>query len=143
MVVQAYLNFDGRCEEALEFYQRALGAKVEMLMRMRESPEPLPPGMVPPGSDNKVMHCAFMIGESLLMASDGACRSAPSFKGVTLSIAVNSVAEADRVFNALADGGQVKMPIDKSFWSPRFGMISDRFGVQWMVNAIPAEAAAR
>jgi len=143
MVVQAYLNFDGRCEEALEFYQRALGAKVEMLMRMRDSPEPPPPGMVPPGSDNKVMHCAFTIGDSLLMASDGACRGAPSFKGVTLSIAVNDVADADRVFMALADGGQVTMPIAKTFWSQRFGMVNDRFGVAWMVNTIPVESPAR
>lgn len=139
MIVQAYLNFDGRCEEALGFYQRALGAKVEMLMRFRESPEPPPPGMVAPGSENKVMHCAFTLGESLVMASDGACRGAPSFKGVTLSIAVNDVAEAERVFKALADGGQVTMPIDKTFWSPRFGMVNDRFGVPWMVNTIPAE----
>ncbi len=140
MIVQAYLNFDGRCEEALEFYQRALGAKLEMLMRFRESPEPPPPGMVAPGSENKVMHCAFTIGESLVMASDGACRGTPSFKGVTLSIAVNDVAEADRVFKALADGGQVTMPIGTTFWSPRFGMVNDRFGVPWMVNTIPAEA---
>lgn len=142
MIVQAYLDFDGRCEEALEFYQRVVGARVEMLMRFRESPEPPPPGMVAPGSENKVMHCAFTIGESLVMASDGACRGAPSFKGVTLSIAVNDVASAERVFRALADGGQVTMPIDKTFWSPRFGMVNDRFGVPWMVNTIPAEQRA-
>ncbi len=86
------------------------------------------------------MHCAFTIGETLVMASDGGCRGAPSFKGITLSIAVNSAAEADRVFKALAEGGQVTMPIEKTFWSPRFGMVNDRFGVPWMVNTIPAEA---
>ena len=141
MIVQAYLNFDGRCEEALEFYQRALGAKLEMLMRFRESPEPPPPGMVAPGSENKVMHCAFTIGESLVMVSDGACRGASTFQGVTLSIAANDVAEADRVFQALADGGQVTMPIGTTFWSPRFGMVNDRFGVPWMVNTIPVDGA--
>ena len=136
MDVQPYLFFDGRCEEAVEFYRKALGAKVEMLMRNKESPEPPPPGMVAPGSENKVLHASFKIGDSTVMASDGANRGKPSFEGFSLSLNVKTVAEADRLFNALADGGQVQMPLTKTFFSPRFGMLSDRFGVGWMVNVI-------
>ncbi|MDB5818972.1 MAG: 3-demethylubiquinone-9 3-methyltransferase [Rhizobacter sp.] len=134
MMIQPYLMFDGRCEEASLFYVQALGARVEMTMRMDESPEPPPPGMMPPGSEKKIMHMALRIGESLVMMSDGPARGNPEFKGITLSVAVNGEEEADRVFNALADGGQVHMPIGKTFWSPRFGMVADRFGVSWMVN---------
>ena len=140
MQVQAYLFFDGRCEEAVEFYRRALGAEVEMLMRYKESPDPPPPGMVAPGSDNKIMHASFRIGETTVMASDGDCAGRPpTFDGFSLSLAVPNEAEADRVFAALADGGQVRMPLGKTFWSPRFGMLADRFGVGWMINVVPAE----
>jgi len=139
MQVQAYLFFDGRCEEAVEFYRRALGAEVEMLMRYKDSPEPPPPGMVAPGSENKVMHASFRIGETTVMASDGDCSGGQlSFKGFSLSLAVPNEAEADRLFAALADGGQVQMPLGKTFWSPRFGMLADRFGVGWMINVVPA-----
>jgi PhnB protein len=134
MPIQPYLFFDGRCEEAIEFYKRALGAKVEMLMRFSESPDPPPPGMVPPGSENKVMHASLRIGDSIVMASDGSCGGKPQFAGFSLSLSVKDAATADRLFNALADGGQVQMPIGKTFWSPRFGMVADRFGVGWMVN---------
>jgi PhnB protein len=137
MIVQAYLSLDGRCEEAVEFYQRALGAKVEMLMRFKESPDPPPPGMVPPGSENKVMHASMRIGDTLVMASDGRCAGKPNFQGFCLSISVADAAECDRVFGALADGGQVQMPLGKTFFSPRFGMVNDRFGVPWMV-IVPA-----
>jgi PhnB protein len=137
MKVQPYLFFDGRCEEAIEFYKRALGAEVLMLMRFNESPDPPPPGMVAPGSENKVMHAAMRIGETEVMASDGRAMGKPEFKGVTLSLSASNEAEADRLFNALGDGGQVQMPIGKTFFSPRFGMVADRFGVSWMV-IVPA-----
>jgi len=138
MIVQAYLSFDGRCEEAIEFYRRALGAEVTFLMRHREAPEGPPPGMTPPGSENKIMHAALRIGETLVMASDGRCQGKPSFQGFCLSISVANEAEADKVFAALSDGGQVQMPLGKTFFSPRFGMVADRFGVPWMVIVPPA-----
>ena len=132
MLVQPYLFFDGRAEEAVNFYQRALGAKVEMLMRFSESPDPPPPGMVPPGSENKVMHMSFRIGETVVMGSDGGCTNATEFKGFSLSLTVADEKEANRVFNALADGGQVQMPLGKTFFSPCFGMLADRCGVGWL-----------
>src|SRR5262245_4657387 len=133
MIVQPYLFFEGRTEEAIEFYKRTLGAKVEMLMRFKESPEPPQPGMVPPGAENKVMHSSFQIGDTVVMASDGRCSGKPSFAGFSLAITAADEREADRLFNALADGGQVQMPLTKTFFSPRFGMVADKFGVAWMV----------
>jgi PhnB protein len=133
MFVQSYLFFDGRCEEAIDFYRNALGAEVTMLMRYKDSPEPPPPGMVPPGSENKVMHASFKIGDTLVMASDGHCQGKPSFQGFSLSLTVANEAEAERTFAALANGGQIQVPLAKSFFSPRFGMVTDRFGVPWMV----------
>ena len=133
MLIQSYLFFDGRCEEALEFYGKKLGAEVTMLMRFNDSPEPQQPGMVPPGSENKVMHSSFRIGETTLMASDGRCLGKPNFQGFALSLTVGNDAEAERTFAALGDGGQVQMPLTKTFFSSRFGMVADRFGVPWMV----------
>ncbi len=133
MLVQAYLNFDGRCEEALNFYKKALGAEVTMLMRMNESPEPPQPGMVAPGSADKVLHAAFRIGETMLLASDCYCSGKPVFQGISLTITARDEAEANRLFAALSDGGQVTAPLSKTFFSPRFGMVTDRFGVAWMV----------
>jgi PhnB protein len=135
MQLQPYLFFDGRCEEAVDFYRRALGAEVQGLMRMKDSPDPIPPDMSPPGSENKVMHMSFRIGDTTVMASDGRNQGKPVFQGFSLSLSVPSVAEADRLFAALADGGQVQMPLSKTFFSPRFGMVADRFGVSWMVIA--------
>ncbi len=132
-LIQPYLFFGGRCEEALEFYRTALGAQVEMLMHYKDSPEPTPPGMLPPGFENKVMHATFHIGGSTLMASDG-CKEGQGFDGFSLSLVVPSAAEADKAFAALSAGGQVKMPLAKTFWSPRFGMVTDRFGIGWMVS---------
>jgi PhnB protein len=132
-IVQPYLFFAGRCEEALQFYRDALGAQVEMLLRFSESPDPPPPGTVPPGFENKVMHCSFRIGQTTLMASDG-CDEGTRFDGFSLSISLPDEAAVDRVFNALAEGGKVQMPPEKTFWSPRFGMVTDRFGVGWMVG---------
>lgn len=133
MQIQPYLFFDGRCEEALDFYKKALGAEEVMLMRYKDSPEPPPPGCVPPNSENKVMHCAFRVGGSTVLASDGQCKGKPNFQGFSLSLTVANEAEADRVFAALAEGGQTQMPLDRTFFSPRFGMVADRFGVSWMV----------
>jgi len=135
MAIEPYLNFDGRCEEAIEFYKKALGAEVTMLMRFKENPEPNAPGMMAPGSENKVMHASLRIGGSNLMASDGYCKGEPNFGGVTLSLSVPNEAAADRAFNALIEGGQVHMPLTKTFFSPRFGMLADKFGVPWMVIA--------
>ena len=135
MHIQPYLFFDGRCEEALEFYGKKLGAEVTMLMRFKESPEPPQPGMVPPGSEDKVMHASFRVGDSTIMASDGRCLGQPNFQGFSLSLIVSSDAEADRLFTAIADGGQVHMPLAKTFFSSKFGMVADRFGVLWMILA--------
>ncbi|HWB60508.1 MAG TPA: VOC family protein [Chthoniobacteraceae bacterium] len=128
--VQPYLFFDGRCEEALEFYKTALGASVLMLVRYKENPDP---SHNPPGSENKVMHARFSIGNSIVMASDGHCAGKPQFEGFSLSLTVPTEEDATRHFNALAEGGSVQMPLEKTFFSPRFGMVTDRFGVQWMV----------
>ena len=133
MQVQSYLFFDGRCEEAVEFYKKALGAEVTMLMRFKDSPEPCQPGMVPPGAENKIMHSSFRIGDTEIMASDGQCAGRASFQGFSLALTVPNEAEADRLFAALGDGGQVQMPLTKTFFSPRFGMVADRFGVSWMI----------
>ena len=133
MNVQAYLHFDGHCEEALEFYGKVLGARVGMLLRYKDSPEPPPPGMVPPGWDNKVMHASFRVGDSVVMASDDCTGQHAGFHGFQLSVAVADEAEAERRFAALAAGGQVRMPLTKTFFSPRFGMLTDRYGVAWMV----------
>lgn len=137
MQVQPYLFFDGRCEEALDFYRQALGAEVTLLMRYKDNPEPHVQGMSPPGSENKVMHSSFHIGETTLMASDGQCLGRPNFHGFSLSLTLSSVAEAERLFGVLGDGGQVQMPLTKTFFSPIFGMLSDRFGVSWMIYVAP------
>lgn len=129
--VQPYLFFDGRCEEALEFYRKAIGAEVGRLMRFKDSPDPNHCG--PPGSENKVMHASFKIGDSTVMASDGRCGGKEHFQGFGLTISVPSVADADPIFAALSEGGQVQMPLTKTFYSPRFGMVEDRFGVMWMI----------
>lgn len=131
--IQPYLFFGGRCEEAVEFYRAVLGAEVEMLMRYEDSPEQPPEGMLAAGYENKVMHASFRIGSTTIMASDG-CGEAPGFRGFSLSLTVPDEAECDRVFAALADGGEVMMPLGKTFWSPRFGMLTDRYGLGWMIT---------
>jgi PhnB protein len=136
-IVQTYLFFDGRCEEAIEFYRRALGAELIMLSRFKDCPEPPQPGCAAPGLEKKVMHAQFRIGDTTVLASDGRCTGKPSFQGFTLSLTVPTEAEAERLFAALADGGQVQMPLAKTFFSARFGMVADRFGVSWMVLVTP------
>ena len=136
MQVMPYLIFEGRCEEAIEFYQKAVGARVEEMVRFSEAPEPPPPDMVAPGSERKILHSSFLIGDTMVMASDGYCKEAASFKGFSLSLNVETPEEVDRYFNALVDGGQVTMPLGATFWSKRFGMLTDRFGIGWMVNCV-------
>lgn len=134
MTIQPYLFFDGKCEEAIDFYKKALGAQVEMMMRFKDSPEKPPADSQCGGGDpNKIMHSTLRIGDAQIMASDGMAQGKPEFKGFSLSLPVKTEAEADKRFNALAEGGQVQMPLGKTFFSPRFGMVTDRFGVTWMV----------
>ncbi len=135
-IVQSYLFFDGKCEEAIEFYKRALGAEVNMLMRFKDSPEPPPQGCGPI-DPNKVMHANFRIGETQIMASDGRAAGNPKFEGFALSLTVKTEAEADKAFNALANGGKIEQPLAKTFFSARFGMVVDKFGVFWMVMVTP------
>lgn len=136
-IIQPYLFFNGNCEQAVEFYRKALGAELEMMMRFKESPDAPPPGMVPPNWGDKIMHTSFRVGQTTIMASDGCGSESSGFHGFSLSLAVFSEAEADRYFKALADGGKVTMPMNKTFWSPRFGMVEDKFGIGWMVSVIP------
>ena len=141
MQVTPYLFFDGRCEEAIDFYKKSLGAEVGMLMRFKECPEPNP-GMTSPDSANKVMHATVRIGNTTLMASDGRCQGKPKFEGMALSLNAKDESDASRMFNALSDGGQVQMALTKTFFSPSFGMVADRFGVSWMIIVEPTDAAA-
>jgi PhnB protein len=136
MQVQPYLNFDGRCEEALEFYRRALGAEVTALMRFKDSPDP---SMVTPGAEEKVMHSSFRVGDATVLASDGRCQGHTNFQGISLTLTVPNAAEAEQRFGALGDGGQVQMPLTETFFSPRFGMVADRFGISWMVLVEPQQ----
>jgi PhnB protein len=133
MAVTPYLTFEGRCEEAIEFYKKALGAEVGMMMRFKEAPEQPPPGMLPPGSDNKIMHACLNINGAQVMASDGCAHDKAKFEGFSLSLDAQDEAHAERMFAALSDGGQVRMPLGKTFFAKRFGMVADRFGVGWMV----------
>ena len=132
MTVESYLFFDGRCEEAIEFYRTAAGAEVQMLMRFKDSPES-PPGGHKPGTENKIMHASFRIGNSVIMGSDGNAAGQAKFEGFSLAISVTDKAEAERLFAGLGNGGQVQMPLTKTFFSPSFGMLKDRFGVGWMI----------
>lgn len=134
MDIQPYLFFEGRCEEAIEFYKIALGGKLEMMMRFSESPEPCPPDMLAPGSENKIMHASMRVGDGIIMLSDGNCKGDAGFKGFSLSYTVPDAKAAERVFNALGEGGQVNMPLGKTFWSPCFGMVQDKFGMGWMIT---------
>ena len=134
MPVQPYLFFEGRAEEAMEFYKQTLGAKVEMLMRFKQAPDQ---SMISPGSGEKVMHGAIKIGDATVLMSDGRNSGKTSFQGFSLTLYAKDAAEADKMFNALAEGGEVRMPLEKTFFSPRFGMLADKFGVGWMVIVQP------
>jgi PhnB protein len=128
MEVQPYLIFDGRCEEALEFYKKAIGAEVVRILRFKEGPPPVQPGL-----ENKIMHSTFHVGATTIMASDGYAKGNPRFEGFSLSLSAANDAEAERLFNALAEGGEVRVPLAKSFFASKFGMLADKFGVGWMV----------
>jgi PhnB protein len=133
MIVQPYLSFGGRCEEAIEFYRGAIGAQVNSLMRFDESPEPCGEGMIPAGWGHKVMHSEFKVGDSVLMASDGMGPGSAKFDGITLSLSTSADDETEKLFAALGNGGQVQMPLTKTFFASKFGMVADKFGVSWMV----------
>jgi PhnB protein len=139
--VQPYLFFGGRCEEAFEFYRKALGAEVVTQVRFKEAPE-RQPGL-PECFEDKIMHATLRIGDTMLMASDGRCEGEANFEGFSLSITVADEAEAERVFAALSEGGLVTMQLEKTFWAPKFGMLQDRFGVGWMVSVMPKPEETR
>jgi PhnB protein len=128
MHIQPYLIFDGCCDEAIEFYRGALGAELKMRMQFKDCPEP-----VSPGSEEKVMHAELLIGQTTVLLSDGRCQGPPSFEGFSLTLNAADEAEAERYFAALAVGGQVQMPLAKTFFCQKFGMLADRFGVSWMI----------
>jgi PhnB protein len=138
-LIQPYLFYEGRCEEAIEFYKKALGAEVQFMIRIGESPEKPPAGSMPPGSENKILHARVSIGQSTLLMGDAHCSGKPVFEGFFLSLTVNTPEEVERCFKALSDGGQVRMPVAKTFFSPSFGMVVDRFGVGWMVLVHPMD----
>jgi len=133
MQTQIYLFFDGRTEEALDFYKKTLGIEVGMMMRFKDAPGPQDPNCAPPSHPNAVMHSSFKLGGQNIMASDGHVGGKPDFKGFALSLAVKTEAEADKLFAALSAGGQVTQPLIQTFFSPKFGMLVDKFGVNWMV----------
>ncbi len=135
MPIQPYLSFEGRADEAIEFYKTALGAKVEMLMRFKEAPDP---SMISPGSGEKVMHAALKIGDATVLLSDGRNSGKPTFQGISLTLYAKDAPEAQKLFGALAEGGEVRMPLAKTFFSPSFGMLADKFGVGWMI-IVPAQ----
>lgn len=138
--VQNYLFFSGRCDEALAFYKEHLSADVKFMIRFNESPEPMPEGVLQPGFENKVMHAEFSLGNVRVMASDG-CNDVEKFSGFRIALSVPAEEETRRIFNALAsEGGKVDMPLMKTFWSPLYGQVTDKFGVGWMVM-IPGEEA--
>jgi PhnB protein len=140
MHIQPYIYFEGRCEEAIEFYRKALGAELVMMLRNREIPEPQEPGRLPPGSEDKVCHAAVQVGESLLLFSDGSCRGEPDFQGFSLTLNADDPAEIERWFAALLEGGEVRQPLTTTFFSPRFGMVQDRFGMLWTLVAAQEES---
>jgi PhnB protein len=136
MQTNVYLTYEGRTEEALEFYKKTLGIEVEMMMRFKDAPEEAKAGCAP-GTLDKVMHSSFKLGDQRIMASDGRAKGQPDFKGFALTLSVKDEAEADKVFAALGQGGQVQMPLGQTFFSPKFGMVQDKFGLGWMVMVEP------
>lgn len=134
MPITPYLFFEGQAEDAIALYAEALGAEVTMRMRFREAPDPPPPGTMPPGTEDKIMHAELRIGDATIMLSDGYCAGGASFAGFGVSLPARDATEAQRFFEGLADGGEVRMPIGPTFWSPAFGMVQDRLGVLWMIG---------
>ncbi len=139
MKVESYLFFNGRCSEAIAFYEKAIDANTQFKMTFKEAPDPPPPGMIPEDWGDKIMHTAFSVGDTMIMASDSCAPESMEFKGFSLSLNVQNESDADRYFAALSEGGEVTMPLGKTFWSPRFGMLKDKFGIAWMVNVVTQE----
>ena len=137
MHVNPYISFEGRCEEAIEFYKTAVGAKVQQMMRFKDAPASCGPNMITPGSENKIMHAGLTVGDSLMMASDGRCTGQGKFGGISMSLAADNDADAEKYFANLSEGGNVCVPMSKTFFSSKFGMVQDRFGVTWMVIVLP------
>jgi PhnB protein len=137
MHVNPYLSFEGRCEEAIEFYKKAVGAKVQQMMRFKDAPADTCGPQVTPGTENKIMHASLTVGDSLMMASDGRCMGQAKFDGISMSLAADNDADAEKYFANLSEGGKVHVPMSKTFFSSRFGMVQDRFGVTWMVIVLP------
>jgi PhnB protein len=139
-LIEPYLFFNGRCEEAIEYYRKHLGAEPGVVLRFKDSPEPHQPGTLPAGSEEKVMHATLRVAGTTLMMSDGRCQGTTNFEGFCLSLTITTEDEAERIFHSLADGGKIEMPLSKTFWSPKFGMVEDRFGMGWMIMLPPAES---
>lgn len=137
--VQPYLFFEGRAEEAIEFYKEALGAELEMLLRYSDSPEAPPPDKLPAGTQNKIQHASIRVGSSTISLSDGHCSGTPAFKGFAITLVMHDVGEVERAFKALSVGGQPVQPLIATFFSPSFGMVVDKFGVMWMLF-VPKQA---
>jgi PhnB protein len=134
MNVQPYLSFEGRAQEAIDFYKSAIGAKVDMIMHFKDAPPDVQAQMSPESKD-KIMHSAFHVGDTQIMATDGNCSGKTGFSGISLTLNASDNAEAEKLFAALGNGGQVTMPMSETFFADRFGMVADKFGVQWMVIA--------
>lgn len=132
MQVNPYLNFDGQCEEAFRFYEQVLGGKIEAMMTHGESPIA---GEVPSEWHDRILHARLVVGDQVLMASDSPPEYYQKPQGLYVSLHVEDPAEAERIFRALAEGGTVTMPFQKTFWAAGgFGMLTDRFGTPWMIN---------
>lgn len=139
ITITPYLFLAGQCAEALEFYRTALGAEIGMVMRFDQSPEPPPPGMLPPGFETKIMHAELKVGGASIFLSDG-CDPNPGIRGFSIALTILTAAELDRMFAGLSAGGKITMPPTQTFWSPRYGMLTDRFGVDWMLM-VPGQPA--
>lgn len=132
MKIDPYLNFDGNCEEAIRFYEKTLGGKIQMMMTYDQAPPGDNP--TPKGWEKKIMHVSMTLGNVTLMASDAPPGHFSPMQGLFVSLAPDSKAQAEKIYNALADKGNVLMPFQQTFWAEGFGMVVDRFGTPWMVN---------
>ncbi|MCD9458941.1 VOC family protein [Marinibactrum halimedae] len=131
MRIESYLFFNGHCEEAINFYRKTLGARVSLLVRFRDNPDK---SAYPPGAENKIMHAMVSVDGNTIMMSDGACDGDLHFTGISISLTLKDDLRAERIFNGLSDGGQVQMPFVETFWAEKFGLVTDRFGVSWMIT---------
>lgn len=140
--IDAYLNFDGNCAEAMRFYEKTLGGKLEMMMKLSESPDPAmcAPADAPPEVANRILHASLLVGQHRLLASDTMPgQPYEGMKGFGLALSFPTVDEARKVFDAFATGGRVDMPLSPTFWAEAFGSVVDRFGTCWLVNGGPKQ----